>query len=217
MRVAFVGDLHGNTRVLKHLPKDVDRIIQIGDLGFIHNPERWPVPHTHGREVEFIDGNHDSIDVLRAGSKDYTEKYAVNENLTYIPRGHVERLGNTLVGFMGGGESIDRAMRTPFVSWFPEETIMAWQVRRMVKLVEEEWGGQLDVLVTHVPPIEVAHAIYPCVYHEFSISSNEVSNLVAALHPKKVICGHAHCSLNKMVNGVRVIVLNIDEVLIEEL
>jgi len=68
----------------------------------------------------FIDGNHDDHSVL---SK-IEEETELLKNINYIPRGTIKKLhdGRTAL-FIGGGDSIDKHLRTEGIDWWREELI----------------------------------------------------------------------------------------------
>jgi hypothetical protein len=66
--------------------------------------------------------------------------------VTYLPRGTVlERYGSRIL-IIGGAYSVDKAMRSPHLSWWPQEEItVADEVRC-------EAAGKVDVVLSHDAP-----------------------------------------------------------------
>jgi Icc-related predicted phosphoesterase len=144
MRILFVGDLHANTNNLllgleKAKEEKCELIIQVGDFGFFPRLEEYK-DYFSVMQSEipfwFIDGNHEDHEILGSWH-DATEIISVNtigektnleilnrtKNFYYVPRGYVTQLGNTIVGFMGGANSIDSHLRKEGIDWFSNETI----------------------------------------------------------------------------------------------
>lgn len=190
MNVAFLGDIHDFYEVLKLAPSKAELIVQLGDFGFIH---RNPCTITPLVETWFIDGNHDSIELLHSleptWPPDEKDKIQTSPNLFYIPRGSVHKIGNSIVGFLGGADSIDLQFRTEGVDWFRDESIKISNVSRLEKeLVNHK---NLDILVTHAPPSKTIKRIFMG-NKEPSPSAVMVDYAVKYFKPALLICGHVH-------------------------
>lgn len=183
MKVAFLGDLHSEYDILL-TPPPVRRVIQVGDFGFIH---RNPCTITPLIETWFIDGNHDSIELLHNLESDDDGPICISPNLFYIRRGSVLKVGNSVVGFLGGAESIDRADRIEGLNWFSEEWIRYKDTKQL------EWNlskfDKLDVLVAHAAP---ARTVVKMLHREPLSSAKILDEVIKYLHPRLVICGHIH-------------------------
>lgn len=198
--LAFVGDVHGKFQhlntVLASIPAEAT-VIQVGDFG------AWPQPApVISRPVYFIDGNHEYFPWL----KELQEPTQIWHNATYVPRGTVLELAGFRVGFLGGGESVDKVWRTPGFNWLPEESITQKDAERL--LVNAQGG--LDVLVTHVPPISVFRGLLAgrTTYESATWSSKVVEHVWRELGYPQLYCGHMHQS----ARGPKYRVLDINEV-----
>ena len=103
MKLALIGDIHGELRalqdLLKRVPPDAP-VIQVGDFGiWPHKLEEWVDP---GRPIMFLDGNHDAPIHLVTGEW---------KNAQYLPRGTVLELGDSVLLTCGGATSVDRKWR----------------------------------------------------------------------------------------------------------
>ena len=190
MNIAFLGDIHEQYEVLNLAPPRAQLVIQLGDFGFLH---QQPCTVTPLIETWFIDGNHDSIEMLHALEPtwfpDIKDKLQIGPNLFYIPRGSVHEIGNSIVGFLGGADSIDKATRTEGVDWFRDETI---KICDLVKLEDElTCHKKLDVLVTHAVPSTTLKTIFRD-SKEPSPSADMVEQAVKYFQPALLICGHIH-------------------------
>ena len=154
----FLGDTHGDLAFVESaakLAREHDaEIIQAGDFGFLwpgHDQLRDLSDMLIGQKVvlRFVDGNHDDhprLKKLRGRVRVRGVHIAVN--VIYQPRGSVyEDEDGTRFLFLGGAPSIDRGLRTPGKSWWPEETITEpeFSLARSAK-------GPIHVLVTHDAP-----------------------------------------------------------------
>ena len=159
----FLGDTHGDLEFTERATalarKHSATIIQLGDWGFI-----WPAKHTPRKTklatlsdmllgehttMRFCDGNHDDHPNLRALIGSVRDRgVEIAKNVIYQPRGSVhEDEDGTRFLFLGGAPSIDRALRTAGVSWWPEETITDEEHARALAA-----QGPIHVLVTHDAP-----------------------------------------------------------------
>jgi len=183
MKIAFLGDLHEEYDLLTS-PPPVKRVIQVGDFGFIHSKPCTVVPLV---ETWFIDGNHDSIELLHNLESNNDNPICISPNLFYIRRGSVLKVGNSVVGFLGGAESVDRADRIEGFNWFSEEWI---RYKDTKKLKENLFKfGKLDVLVTHAAP---ARTVVKMLHKEPLASAKILDEVIKYLNPQLVICGHIH-------------------------
>lgn len=134
-------------------------MVLLGDTGLL-----WDSTKEEAKNLEklgkkkyttlLIDGAHENFDML--------SKYPVTEwnggkaqvitgNLIHLMRGELYNIGDKKVFVFGGGESLDREMRTPHVTWWEEE----------IPTVEEMQNGeenlkandfQVDYIFSHEAP-----------------------------------------------------------------
>lgn len=191
--ILFLGDTHGDLEFVARACEfasdhEVDWICQVGDFGFL-----WPgrdkieelsvILKHYGQTIRFLDGNHDDHVRLR-------KPYPWPENIIYQPRGSVyEDADGTRFLFMGGAASIDKHMRTPGKSWWPEETITESE---MALALSQE---NIDVLVTHDAP-DYPPGFRPAGspgFRQLSTQSmNDVRELIRHHNPKLHVHGHWH-------------------------
>ncbi len=185
-KIAFIGDVHGNiglmSRLVDRIAGGVDRIIQVGDLGL------WPgasgEEDSPSREVWWVDGNHEYFPDLY-GIKHPSQ---IRRNLVYMPRGVVLSACGLRIGFMGGGESLDKDRRTPGSDWFPEESMTWWDFER---ILDNTAGEDLNVLVSHTPPLEVVRRMLRP-HDRVGATAHGVQEIVERCRPDLVVCGHMH-------------------------
>lgn len=182
--LAFIGDVHSKFRKFRALfdvhPElhRADAIIQLGDFGLFpgcnESFEPSPVP------VYVLYGNHEYYPEVRG----ITEPTEICKNLIYVPRGCVLELGGLHVGFLGGGESIDRHLRREGIDWFPDETI------RYADMLRFPPNAMVDVLATHTPPLHVMRLLIGP--HVEDPSARAVESAWEGFGRPLCVCGHLH-------------------------
>jgi Icc-related predicted phosphoesterase len=214
MSICFVGDIHGEFEFFEKLPKRVElpsdmTFIQVGDFGWYpqniqYFPQNFPNP------VYFIDGNHEHFPLIRG----VTEIKEVKPNLFYVPRGTVMEIDGWTIGFIGGGESVDRYWRTKEIDWFPDERVTEEDVNKLLNC-----GKKIDILVTHAPPkIAIDYNFTPIRRESWSlprdwedVSAQRIEHLWNNLGRPRLYCGHMHRSVKW--NNVRILDINETEFL----
>jgi Icc-related predicted phosphoesterase len=194
--IIFVGDVHGEfsrmRHALRHAPSNAT-VIQVGDFGFFpEKEENWYTRRPpQFNNIYFIDGNHEFFPLLN-----YTETTEVWPHLTYVPRGTILEIDSLRIGCLGGGTSIDKALRTEGISWFPEEQI----TKAQAQCLENQ---QVDVLVTHTPPSSFIAKHFdsrgPMEYGYppdfIDPEAFKVEKLWQSLDCPPLVCGHMHTSI----------------------
>lgn len=212
--IYIVGDLHGDfmklARIKEHLTSD-DIVIQVGDFGWYPTViQEWKsLFDDYPCKIYAIDGNHEDFVYLSQFSKDTPTE--VLPNLFYVPRGTVMEIEGQLFGFLGGGESVDKAWRVENVSWWKEEQITDDDVQKLITNVA---GRTLDYLITHVPPkftilshfgpFDTKYWGLPDDWED--ISAEKVSKVYWELRPRNLLCGHMHRSI--IDGSIRIVDIN---------
>lgn len=140
--VYITGDTHGDISWFKN-PKlkklgEKDILIICGDFGFLWNPKSeaekksLEILKSKKYTICFLDGAHENFDMLDA----YTpyrwrggNAHKIANNIFHLMRGEIFTLDNKTFFVMGGGESDDRDMREPGVSWWEEEMPNAEEIK----------------------------------------------------------------------------------------
>jgi hypothetical protein len=163
-RLLFItGDVHANIKEFQSRQygriKKNDAVIVCGDFGIL-----WDGGKAEQKKIKsigrkryktlFIDGEHENYDLLL--------KYPVTEwnggkvrvlsrNLMHLCRGQVYTINGKKVFTFGGGESVDRELRTENKSWWPQEMPTGEEMEEgLVNL--ERCGWQVDYILTHDVP-----------------------------------------------------------------
>ena len=210
--IYITGDIHANQRkwvaeIEPHLIKG-DVLIVAGDFGYgfwddIYWPQEMFFDHIAEQEyiVLFIDGNHEHFDKLNAlpeSTWNGGKVHFIRDNVIHLMRGQIFEIEGVSIFTMGGGFSLDKARRTPGISWFKQE------MPSDEEYVEAEaylckHGNMVDYIVSHTCPTESVE--YLATYGGHGISKNvlEERKLTSFLQSianrveyKKWFFGHFH-------------------------
>ncbi len=210
-RIVVAGDWHGDEEwaisVIRRVPRllaaESQRIVlHLGDFGI------WP--DLHGKayldrvsgalaeaeaELWFVDGNHE--DFAQLGKLDENPgpdgRVMVAPRIMHLPRGYRWNWHGLTWLACGGAVSLDRAVRTEGVDWWPEEEITTGQEAAISR------GGHADVMVCHDCPSGVAHTFAhpPPEWAAEDLARNDahrrrLQRIVDAVMPSYLMHGHLH-------------------------
>lgn len=204
-RIMVAGDWHGNTRWAVHVIEKAARllldeperiVLQLGDFGI------WPGQDgadyvaeveqacaEHSVQVWFIDGNHEDFTQVHLFDP-WQSRYRY---LTHLPRGHRWTWHDRTWLALGGGVSLDRAIRTEGRDWWPQEEITADEVDGILD------DGPADVMVTHDCPQGVTHSFPPppsfWALRDIARSDAHrelLQRVTSAVQPGHLMHGHLH-------------------------
>jgi hypothetical protein len=192
----IIGDIHGDFGAYHEIIHDVDKSIQVGDfgMGFGPIPAEVELKMDSGNH-KFIRGNHDDPAMCR-------------QSRFCIPDGTMHE------GFfcIGGALSIDREYRTEGVNWWRDE-----------ELSYAEWNIVYDTYARLKPEYVITHDLPESVtnvycalrgigkFNDPSITQRALDQMLALHKPKVWLCGHWHTTLDFMWDGVRYIVIGIND------
>lgn len=216
-RITIAGDWHADrawavaairaaagagSRIVLHLG---DFGIWPGDFGGTYLDAVEQALADTGLTLAFVDGNHEDFAQLLAlpvtPLDDGTPGLRrVRPGIYHLPRGARWSWGGLRWLALGGAASVDRAWRKPGISWWPEESLTAGDVRRAGE------GGGVDIMLTHdcpagvkipgfVPPADGAGRPPPwpadalAAAHTSRLMLREV---VDAVTPTQLFHGHFH-------------------------
>jgi hypothetical protein len=203
----IAGDWHGNTTWAVHvigtaarvLHEERPLILHLGDFGI------WP--GQSGRAyldavrgacldrnavVRFIDGNHEDFTQLQ-GLRIGERGSPADEAVRWIPRGTRWTWHGRNWLALGGGVSLDRALRAEGRSWWPDEEITQDEASAVIA------AGPADVLLSHDCPAGVKHSFPPppAFWDQRDIARNDahrerLQGVVTAVRPRWLVHGHLH-------------------------
>jgi|SRR5215469_2358135 len=226
-RICVAGDWHGNTQWATSLIKAVSNdylqdqpyplFLQLGDFGI------WPglggskyrekvakAINKAGAKLFFVDGNHENhpwlinrMDkhTISGYSEDDIRHGAVrcyyDSEFYWLPRSKTWTWHDRTWMALGGAESMDKAWRTPYEDWWPQEALTYEQIE-MAKA-----KGHVDVMCTHDVPQSInpsyGHGInFP--YEAFERSrqhSAKLEEVMDTCKPEYWMHGHLHMQYTK--------------------
>jgi hypothetical protein len=209
----------------------VELLIVLGDYGY-----GWPsyingdgncgvteetslLAEKYGLQVWFIDGNHENFDQLEAvGAYGSIVPVKVEENVTYIPRGTLLKLGDSQVLFVGGAYSVDKGRRSPHISWWPEEEITTAETNRALShekvdvvlshdVCDTGFRAALSLALfpgeTNRHPDAMNHLVYKNDQHfpHARFNRHTLEAIWEHYHPKRWYHGHYHASYQAREHG----------------
>lgn len=166
--IYVTGDTHGQIDISKLFPGSFpdgksltrdDYMIICGDFGGVwfgdeRDDTRLEFYEEKKYTILFVDGNHENFDALN--------KYPVSEwhggkvhmirpNLIHLMRGQIFDIDGEKFFTFGGGLSIDKTRRIPYVSWWPEEEPSYNEINEALDNLEKV-GNKVDYIITHAAP-----------------------------------------------------------------
>ena len=220
-RVVIAGDWHGNSKWACHVVGMAARLLQgedrplilhLGDFGI------WPgeggrgylgavrrACAEHGVEVRFVDGNHEDFTQLEglriSGEAARGPATPADETVRWLPRGSRWRWHGRTWLALGGGVSLDRAIRREGLTWWPEEEVTEEEAARVIK------AGPADVMITHDCPSGVRHSFPPPppFWDARDLARNDahrdrLQKVVQAVRPTWLVHGHLHRAYRRTSN-----------------
>lgn len=174
-KIWLAGDTHGEIdrkKIEKFAHKHTDEkdfLIILGDFGGIwYNDERDQTNLTFYKEnvkptVLFLDGNHENHKAI--SRYPITRKFGGNvqkiqDNLYHLMRGEIYEIAGKKLFVMGGADSIDKYMRKPGVSWWPEEMPSETEYKTAEDNLEKA-AWTVDYILTHCCSSKIQYRINP--------------------------------------------------------
>ena len=175
--VYLFGDLHGDiSRFQKRLfhhsgIKKTDQVIVLGDFGIPFAMYHETPSNDAVRKIEelskrkfdvlYLDGNHDNhvyINSLPSEERYGNSVHRLASGLYHLKRGLVYSIGGKNFLTIGGGFSIDRAVRKLGISWWAEEELSDYDTETIEQSLLKV-GYEVDYVLTHTPPMRIMRDI----------------------------------------------------------
>ena len=109
----------------------------------------------------FIDGNHENFVHLKKFRKKEWNGGTVSfltEHCIWLRRGQIYTIDGSTFLTIGGADSIDKAWRTPLISWWKDEAITRRDINTAKKNLALH-GNKVDYILTHCAPTFIHHII----------------------------------------------------------
>lgn len=166
--IYLTGDLHGDIRdkrieFFKTL-KENDLLIILGDAGIYFFPykiEEWNNINLRCLTIA-LRGNHDNTNALHNMEEETlfeAKCYKLNDR-TFIPKeGEILNMNGKKFFVFGGALSIDKAWRTPYVDWWPDEQPNQSDYMNAINNLEKaDWN--IDYFLAHDVNKDIAKKIF---------------------------------------------------------
>jgi len=166
--IYITGDTHGANDISKLFPGSFpdgkkltrdDFVIITGDFGGLWtggDPDQGVLDFYREKKytILFVDGNHENFSELnKYGVEEWNggKIHRIDENIIHLMRGQVFEIQGKTIFTFGGGLSIDKAYRTPFISWWPEEWPLNSEIEEALYNLNRH-NNKVDYIVTHAAP-----------------------------------------------------------------
>ena len=167
----ITGDTHGDLNRLAYpfVPRDTltreDWLIVAGDFGYIWgdrlDASRLEQIAALPYNIAFLDGNHECFPQIFQ----YPEEtlwggrvHRILPNLVHLMRGQVFSTPTVCFFTMGGGYSLDKAMRREGLSWWKEELPTEEEYETGLRNLQAH-GNRVDVLLSHAAPADTMYML----------------------------------------------------------
>lgn len=191
--IYVTGDTHGEEERFKYMGSAMektltenDKLIVCGDFGYISDdgyPERMFLRFMAEKvyQILWVDGNHENFDLI--------DEYPVEEwcggkvhiirrdkegkpKIIHLMRGQVFEIEGKKIFTFGGAYSIDKYMRTPHRSWFPQEMPTDAEMKEAIDNLERV-NNKVDYIFTHAAPEETM-----CIFHPNHPEEKSLNNFL---------------------------------------
>ena len=166
--IYVTGDIHANLdrkrlNFFKSLKKD-DIVIVLGDFGFSWNKSlqnSWNALDIECLTLSVM-GNHENYDLIKSCAVERVfdaDAYKLNPRTFYLMNGEIYNIEGIKSFVFGGADSIDKAYRVPYVSWWPEEIPSYSEFRRGLNNLEKN-NWDIDLFLAHTCPSDVSLSLF---------------------------------------------------------
>lgn len=167
--IYVTGDIHGdisriNVKRFRYHWGENDFVIIAGDCGLLWDNKPTPKELSLYNWLAnqqfttlFVDGNHENFTRIKAlPVVDYMggKAHKINDKFYHLMRGEVYTIQDKKIFTFGGGTSIDKDLRTPFVSWWPDEIFSEEEKQNAYNNLEKV-NYEVDYVITHAGPKSV--------------------------------------------------------------
>ena len=203
--IHITGDVHGTIDIQKlykfntnpFLTRD-DYLIVCGDIGVCFRPDELEYMielYSQFRyTVLFVDGNHENFDLLETFE---TEEWngglirKISDNIFHLLRGQVFTIENKTIFTFGGAESVDKAFRVPYISWWPQENFSKSDFDIAYNNLEAH-NFKVDYIITHCGDTQMFDKIFKGLRKFKTTDHNQIAQLTKQIKFKHWYFGHYH-------------------------
>ena len=178
-----------------------DVIAVTGDFGYWWNSSKsdhywrkWLAQKKY--TIVFVDGNHENFPMMERSEQVVKFGNTCNQlldNVFWLRRGKVYEINGVKCFAFGGAMSTDKAHRTTYIDWWPEEQPShAEFYAAEEELDKHNWD--VDIVITHTAPLKIARELYVfrAGNEEQDPTEHMFSSFYERLKFKKWYFGHFH-------------------------
>lgn len=145
-----------------------DYLIILGDVACCwddkwHDKKVRKTLHELPPTVLWLDGNHENFDLIEKLPVTYgwnggSVQFVLDDDIIHLMRGQIYTLEGETFFVMGGGYSIDKAWRTPGLSWWPQEQPSMEEYDIGIRNLEDV-DYKVDYILSHTCPGKIARQL----------------------------------------------------------
>lgn len=209
--IFVTGDTHGEEGRFRYLDSPMeklltegDKLIVCGDFGYISDDsyrERMFLRFMAEKpyQILWVDGNHENFDLINEYPVEEWcggEVHVIRRDKAGIPkiihlmRGQVFEIEDKRIFTFGGAYSIDKYMRTPHRSWWPDEMPTDAEMKEAIENLRKV-DNKVDYIITHTAPEETM-----CIFHPHHPEEKPLNNFLEWVREnveyKHWYIGHLH-------------------------
>lgn len=210
--IYITGDMHGSLRGERVFPfkegnrpefmetiTPEDALIVLGDFGYTWNKQLLNT-YKYSFPTFTVDGNHDNFTILNncpTATMLGGEVGVIKDNVYRLKTGEVYDFNGIKMFVFGGALSIDKSMRTPYKSWWPEEIPTRDDYKRALENLEKA-NWDIDIFLAHTCPEDVCEEMFKYTYKVTDPTEKMLSELefeIKSHNPNanyKFFFGHHH-------------------------
>lgn len=206
MSIILAGDTHGLLDIGKITEyfeanddfNKEDYLIILGDVGVLWNEaEDQDVQQIFNNlplTTLWIDGNHDNFDLLESYPDEVWHGgrvHFISDSIIHLARGQVFEIDGLTIFTFGGGNSIDKGVRQPGLSWWPEEMPSDFEYEEGLRNLEKiDW--KVDYVLTHTCPEFIANELVTYLYPGEEALQRYFNRIAENLEFEEWFFGHWH-------------------------
>lgn len=221
--IYITGDIHGDRKRLSRYRlrklKEGDTLIICGDFGFLWDnttAEQNYLMSLGKRKYNicFVDGTHENFDLINnyeVSQWNGGKVHKIYGNLYHLMRGQVYEIEGRKIFTMGGGESSDVDIRRDVNAWSKDELPTREELLEGAENLEFA-GYDIDIIVTHEPPLKIKNFLninepaefrvsaLNAYFEELSLNCKFKKWYFGSLHMDKYISGTHHAIYKNIIN-----------------
>ena len=189
MTLTIIGDTHGKLTEYFNIVKQHKYTLCVGDFGFANEYNELNRSGLDWKNHKILRGNHDDYN--------WPSPFV-------LPDFGVEKLDEIEFFFVRGANSIDKHLRTPYQSWWPNEQLDYSQAQEAAQLYSEI---KPNLIITHDCPSCIVQKMFT--YQPIRSYTGDLLDQLFHVHqPALWIFGHHHKSIQKNISGTLFVCLN---------